>query len=213
LQEQKLTDERNAFVESLRSRATVVVRLQPPATIRVEVSTEGAPSRGAPDAPVTIVEFSEFQCPFCSRAQPTLKQILERYAGKVKLVHRDFPLDSLHPRARPAAEAARCARDQEKFWEYHDLVFKNFPQASADDLKRYASQAGLDVTRFEGCLSAGVHKTAVQDDVDEGTKLGVTGTPAFFINGRLISGAQPLDAFVRVIEDELARIATGQKEK
>jgi protein-disulfide isomerase len=136
--------------------------------------------------------------------QATLKQLLERYPGKVKLVYRDFPLDSLHPLARRASEAARCANDQRKFWEYHDAVFSHFPQASPEDLKTYADEVGLDVAKFESCLSDGVHKAAVQRDIDEGTRLGVTGTPAFFINGRLLSGAQPLEAFVKVIEEELA---------
>ncbi len=204
LQQQKLGARRALFLESLRSQAKIVVHLQPPPVIRLEVSIEGAPFRGAADAPVTLVEFSEFQCPFCSRVQATLKQLLERYPGKVKLVYRDFPLDALHPLARPAAEAARCAQDQGKFWEYHDMLFAHFPQAAPDDLRRYAEQVGLDVTKFDRCLSAGVHKATVQRDLDEGTRLGVNGTPAFFINGRPLPGAQPLEAFVRVIDEELA---------
>jgi protein-disulfide isomerase len=209
LQNQKLITKRQEFLNSLRSQAKIVVHLKPPPVTRVEVSVAGAPFRGAADAPVTIVEFSEFQCPFCHRVQATLKQLLERYPGKVKLVHRDFPLDSLHPLARRASEAARCANDQRKFWEYHDAVFSHFPQASPGDLKKYAEEVGLDVAKFEGCLSGGVHKAAVQRDIDDGSRLGVTGTPAFFINGRLLSGAQPFDAFVRVIEDELARTAAS----
>lgn len=212
LQQQKLNAGRDQFIASLRSQGKVVVRLQPPPVVRVQLSTAGAPFRGVPDAPVTIVEFSEFQCPFCHRVQATLKQILERYPGKVKLVYRDFPLDSLHPLARGASEAARCANDQGKFWEYHDTVFSHFPQASSEDLKRYAEQVGLDIAKFEACLSGGVHKAAVQSDVDEGTRAGVTGTPAFFINGRLLQGAQPLEAFTRVIEDELSRLVGSGKQ-
>jgi protein-disulfide isomerase len=203
LQQQKLTIRRQRFVESLRSQAKVVVRLQAPAVVRVAVSTEGAPIRGAAEAPVTLVEFSDFHCPFCNRAQATLKQVLERYPDKVKLVYRDFPLDRLHPRARPAAEAARCAHDQGKFWEYHDLLYANTPRAASEDLRRYAQQVGLNVAKFEQCVSSGVHKAAVQRDIDEGGRLGVTGTPAFFINGRPLEGAQPLEAFVRLIEEEL----------
>jgi protein-disulfide isomerase len=210
LQQHKLMERRELFIEGLKSQSNVIIRLKPPTVIRVNVSTDGAPFRGAADAPVTIVEFSEFQCPFCNRAQPTLKQILERYPGKVKLVHRDFPIDSLHPRARPAAEAARCAQDQGKFWDYHDLLFASFPQAAPDDLQRLARQVGLDMTKFESCLSGGMHKTTVQRDIEEGTRLGVTGTPAFFINGRALTGAQPLQAFTRVIDDELARTASRE---
>jgi protein-disulfide isomerase len=213
LQQQKLTARREAFVESLRSQGKVVVRLQPPPAIRVEVSTAGAPVRGAADAPVTVVEFSDFECPFCKQTRPTLKQLLERYPGKVRLAYRDFPLDSIHPQARRAAEAARCAQDQGKFWEYHDVLFIQSPQLAPDDLRRYAGQVGLDVTKFDSCLAAGVHKAAVQRDLDEGNRLGITGTPAFFINGRTLTGAQPLEAFTRLIDQELAGVATSGKGK
>ena len=213
LQQQKLTARREAFVESLRSQGKVVVRLQPPPVIRVEVSTEGAPIRGAADAPVTIVEFSDFECPFCKQAHPTLKQLLERYPGKVRLAYRDFPLDSIHPKARRASEAARCAHDQGKFWEYHDVLFTQSPQLAPNDLRRYAGQVGIDVTKFDSCLATGVHKAAVQRDLDEGNRLGITGTPAFFINGRTLTGAQPLEAFTRLIDQELARLAASGKGK
>ncbi len=213
LQQQKLTIRREVFVESLRSQGKVVVRLQPPSAIRVQVSADGAPVRGAADAPVTIVEFSDFECPFCKQTHPTLKQLLERYPGKVRLAYRDFPLDSIHPQARRAAEAARCASDQGKFWEYHDVLFTQSPQLALEDLRRYAGQVGLDVTKFDGCLAAGVNKAAVQRDLDEGNRLGITGTPAFFINGRTLTGAQPPEAFTRLIEQELARIAASGKGK
>ena len=196
---------------SLRSQGKVIVRLQPLPVIRVEVSTQGAPVRGAADAPVTLVEFSDFECPFCKQAQPTLKQLLERYPGKVRIAYRDFPLESIHPQARRAAEAARCAHDQGKFWEYHDALFTASPKLSADDLKRYATEVGLDGTKFDACVAGGSHKAAVQQDLDEGKELGITGTPAFFINGRPLSGAQPLEAFTKVIDDELTRVATLEK--
>jgi len=169
----------------------------------VKVPVDGAPVRGAADAPVTLVEFSDFHCPFCKRVQPTLAQLLERYPGKVKMVYRDFPIDSLHPQARRAAEAARCAQDQGKFWEYHDLSYAGPASATPKELERYAGQVGLDVTVFGRCLSSSVHRAAVQRDIDEGDRLGISGTPAFFINGRPFTGAQPLEAFVRAIEEEL----------
>jgi protein-disulfide isomerase len=135
--------------------------------------------------------------------QATLAQLLERYPGKVKLVYRDLPLDSLHPEARRAAEAARCARDQGKFWEYHDLLFAGPPRAAPGDLERYAGQVGLDLAAFGGCVSGGAHRAAVQQDLDEAARLGLSGTPAFFINGRPLTGAQPLEVFVRIVEEEL----------
>jgi protein-disulfide isomerase len=204
LQQQALAAQRARFVEALRSQAKVVDRLRAPPIVRVDVQGDGAPVRGPVDAPVTLVEFSDFHCPFCKRVQATLTQLLARYPGKLKLVFRDFPIDSLHPQARRAAEAARCARDQGKFWEYHDVVFAGPPQAAPEDLGRYATQVGLDLATFEGCLSGGVHRAAVQRDVDEAGRLGLDGTPAFFINGRPLTGAQPVEAFARVIEEELA---------
>ena len=204
LQKQKLVTRRQAYAQSLRSQASVVVHLQEPPAFRAEVGVEGAPFRGPATAPVTIVEFSDFQCPYCKQVVPTLTQVLSRYGEKVKLVFRDFPIDSLHPQARKAAEAARCARDQGKFWEYHDALFANSPNASPEHLKTYAEQVGLDVPSFERCRGSGTHAAAVQKDIEEGARLGVTGTPVFFINGELLSGAQPLEGFARVIERELA---------
>jgi protein-disulfide isomerase len=177
--------------------------------VRVDVPIEGAPVRGSADAAVTLVEFSDFHCPFCRRVQPTLKELLERYPGKVKLVYRDFPIDSLHPEARRAAEAARCARDQGKFWEYHDVLFAEAPKAAPEDLERFAGKVGLDLATFRSCLSGETHRAAVQRDFDDGTRLGVAGTPAFFINGRPFSGAKPIEEFARLVEEELARTAGG----
>jgi protein-disulfide isomerase len=205
LQNQKLATRQETFLQSLRSQASVVVRLLAPPVFGPEVSVVGAPFRGPAAARVTIVEFSDFHCPFCKQVLATLTQLLSRYGEKVKLVYRDFPIDSLHPLARKAAEAARCAHDQGKFWEYHDALFGNAPGASPEQLKAFAQQVGLDLPRFERCFSSGTHAAAVQKDVDEGIRVGVTGTPAFFINGQLLSGAQPLESFVRVIDGELAR--------
>ena len=210
LQNQKLAAKREEFLTSLRSQAKIVDNLNPPPIARVKVSVDGAPFKGPANAPVTIVEFSDFECPFCKRAHPTLTQLFEKYAGKVKLVYRDFPLESIHPQARRAAEAARCANDQGKFWDYYDILFTESPKLASDDLKRYAGQVGIDVNKFDDCLSGGVHKTAVQKDIDEGMRLGVSGTPAFFVNGRLLSGAQPIEAFARIIEEELTRISSLQ---
>jgi protein-disulfide isomerase len=205
LQNQKLAARREAFIQSLRSQAKVAVHLKAAPIFRAEVSVDGAPFKGSAMAPVTIVEFTDFHCPFCKRVLPTLGQLDSQYGDNVRLVFRDFPIDNLHPGARKAHEAARCAHEQGKFWAYHDALFANAPEASPEQLKTYAKEVGLDVPAFEQCFNSGTYQAAVQRDVEEGTGVGVTGTPAFFINGRLISGAQPLERFVRVIEEELAR--------
>jgi protein-disulfide isomerase len=205
LQNQKLAAQRQAFLRSLRSEARVVVHLKAPPVFRAEVAMDGAPFKGPATAPVTIVKFEDFHCPFCKRVQPALTEILSRYGDKVRLVHRDFPIDRLHPEASKAHEAARCANDQEKFWAYHDVLYANAPKGSPEQLKAYAQEVGLDLAAFEHCLNSGKYQAAVQQDVEGRTHAGVTGTPAFFINGQLISGAQPVDSFVRVIDEELAR--------
>lgn len=205
LQNQALQTRREAFIQSLRSQAKIVVNLKPPPILRVDVSIDGAPFKGPAKAPVTIVEFSDFHCPFCRRVLPTLAQLESRYGEKIKLVFRDFPIENLHPGATKAHEAARCANEQGKFWAYHDKLFASPPKSSAEILKGLAKEAGLDIARFETCFDSGKYQAAVKKDIDEGQRVGVTGTPAFFINGRLVSGAQPLDAFTRVIDDELGR--------
>ncbi|MCL4813674.1 MAG: thioredoxin domain-containing protein [Vicinamibacteraceae bacterium] len=203
LTQQKQIARHQEFVKSLRDKANVSVSLARPPVTRHAVNTEGAFSRGPDNAKITIVEFSDFHCPFCRRVQPALTQVLERYPNDVRLVYKDFPLDSLHPQARDAAEAARCAGDQGKFWEYHDALYASGPDASPAALKAHAEKVGLDAAAFERCLASDTHAAAVQRDAEEAEALGATGTPAFFINGRFVSGALPLDAFVRIIEDEL----------
>jgi len=209
LQQQKLSARRGTYLASLRAQAKIIDRLEPPPVVRVDVATAGAPVRGAPDAAVTVVEFSDFECPFCKQAHGTVAKVMERYAGKIKLAYRDLPLENIHPQARRAAEAARCARDGGKFWEYHDLLFVQSPKLAPDDLKRYAREVGLDGDKFDACLASGAHREPVQKDIDEATRLGINGTPAFFINGRLLTGAQPVEAFARIIDDELTRTASA----
>ena len=203
LREQKLAERKSGYFNNLRSNAKVMSYLKPPPIYRAQVLTNGAPSKGAEKAPVTIVKFEDFECPFCRTVQPTLTELLKKYNGKVRLVHKDLPLE-IHPKAQLAAEAARCAGDQGKFWEYHDALYNNAPNLRPADLKAYAKRLGLDLPSFEQCLASGKHRRAVQKDLADGAKLGLTGTPSFFINGREISGAQPLEAFAMIIDEELA---------
>jgi protein-disulfide isomerase len=202
LQNQLLNARREQFLQTLRVQAKVVVNLPPP-SFRIKVATDGEPFRGSATAPVTIVEFSDFHCPFCGKVQTTLTQVLARYGEKVRLVYHHFPIDQLHPQARKAAEAAMCANEQGKFWAYHDQLYANGPNASPTKLKALAQAAGLDVATFESCLMSGKYQAAVQKDVEEAARLGLTSTPTFLINGRTLSGAQPLETFARTIEEEL----------
>jgi protein-disulfide isomerase len=203
LANQRQTGRRTEFVESLRKSAQVDVRLAPPRVFRAKVAADGFPARGPATAPVTIVEFSDFHCPYCRAVQPTLHEVLSKYPGKVRLVYRHFPLDSLHPEARRVAEASICAAEQDRFWQFHDRVYASGPDASTDTLQRLAGEAGLDGAKFATCLSSGRAAATVEKDVEEGERNGVSGTPGFFVNGRALSGNQPLDAFVRIIDEEL----------
>ncbi|MEK6891803.1 MAG: DsbA family protein [Nanoarchaeota archaeon] len=172
---------------------------------KVEVSAGNIPFKGQKSAPVTIIEFSDFQCPYCERFYTqTLPLIDENYikTGKVKLTFRNFPL-SFHQYAQKAAEASECANEQNKFWEYHNKLFENQHSLDTDSLKKYASELGLDANKFNSCLDTGKMKSIVQKDFDDGAKYGVSGTPAFFINGISIVGAQPYDAFKQIIDQEL----------
>lgn len=207
LQNQKLAAKREEFLKSLRAQANVVVNLKAPPVHRIEVPIQGAPSRGGAQAPVTIVEFSDFHCPFCKQVVPTLVKLESQYGDKLKLVFRDFPIEGLHPGASKAHEAARCANEQGKFWAYHDKLFAGPSSSSPELFKGFAKAVGLNDAAFETCLGSGKHQEAIKKDIEEGQRAGVTGTPAFFINGRLLSGAQSLEAFSRVIDEELTRSA------
>jgi protein-disulfide isomerase len=193
------------FFKTLRAKAKVTTYLKPPPPLRVDVPINGAPIRGAGKGRVTIVKFEDYQCPYCKTVQPTFLELLKRYDGKIKLVHKDLPLDEIHPQARPAAEAAGCAGDQGKFWDYHDKLYAQSPKFAVEDLKSAAKEVGLNLASFEQCFTSGKFKGAVQKDLNDGVNLGLTGTPAFFINGREISGAQPIDAFAAIIDEELAQ--------
>ncbi|MEZ5292462.1 MAG: thioredoxin domain-containing protein [Vicinamibacterales bacterium] len=185
-----------------RSGPAVNISLDPP---RYDVAiADHDPSRGPKDAPITIVEFSEYQCPFCARVTPTLKALEEKYAGKIRLIYKDFPLQN-HLQAPKAAEAAHCAGDQGKYWELHDRMFQNQQQLQVPQLKQSAGALGLDQAKFDQCLDSGKYASIVQEDIAYGEKMGVGSTPTIYINGRLVSGAQPPAVFEDIIDDELAR--------
>jgi len=153
---------------------------------------------------VTIIEFSDYQCPYCRQVEPTVKDLLAKYGDKVSFSYRDFPLTAIHNQAMIAAEASRCAEEQGKFWEYHDQLFAA-PKLDKDTLIEYARNLKLDDKQFSACLTGEKYKPEIQKDLDEGSKAGVTGTPGFFISGIALSGAQGQDAFARIIDDELSR--------
>jgi protein-disulfide isomerase len=173
-------------------------------TVKVDVTYDRARLRGSPEAPVIIVEFSDFQCPFCRRVQETLRNLLEKYQGQVSLGYRDFPLRELHPESDLAAEASRCAGERGKFWEYHDLLFGNPGQLNSARAIEFARSLGLNVASFDSCVSSAKYKKQIERDIQDGIRAGVTGTPGIFINGLLISGAQPEAVFEKAIAAELA---------
>jgi protein-disulfide isomerase len=189
--------------ELARSGTEVRILLDPPRR-PVEVG-EDDPSAGDEDADVTVVAFSDFQCPFCARVEPTLKQVRERYGARVRLVWKDFPLTTIHPDAFKAAEAGHCAADQQKYWAYHDRMFANQSALTPRSLKQYAQDEGLDVGRFVGCLDSAKYRARVEASLESGATLGVESTPTIFINGRMVSGAQPYETFAALIDEELAR--------
>lgn len=205
LRSQRVGERRAAYVATLRARSQVVTSLPEPPSPRLQLSSDTSFVRGLGAAPVVIVEFSDFQCPFCKGASRTITQLLDMYRGKVKWVFRDFPIESLHPTAPRAHEAARCAGAQGKFWEYHDLLFERSPRHAPEELRQYAGELGLDGAAFARCLDSGRYRGEITRDIQEGTRVGVRSTPTFFINGRKLIGAKPLSAFQQLIESELAK--------
>ncbi|HSD27813.1 MAG TPA: thioredoxin domain-containing protein [Vicinamibacteria bacterium] len=193
---------RAAWEKELRDAARVAVRLEAPRA--VVAIPAGAPSTGPVDAPVTVVEFTDYQCPYCHRAQGVVDQLLQRYSGRIRFVHLDFPLDG-HPGAVPAARAARCAGEQGKFWEYHRDLMTAPGTLDAADLERRAAALRLDRASFGACVASGRHDEAIQASFRQGDEIGVSGTPAYFVNGRMISGARPIESFTELIDEELAR--------
>jgi len=175
---------------------------RPDPSERYTVNTKGSPARGPESAPVTLVEFSDFQCPYCSRVTPTLDQIKEEYGDKVRVVFKHLPL-RIHSKAPAAHAAAEAAHRQGKFWEMHDKIFANQREMSPEKYEEYAVEIGLDVDQFKRDVADDAVKSRVDADANEAATLGVSGTPGFFINGRFMSGARPFNSFKSIIDEEL----------
>lgn len=200
LERQEQSQRREQMMAKLRAGEPVKVLLVEP---RVKVESGGHPWNGGKDAPVTVVEFSDFQCPFCRAAESSIKAIKEKYGDKIRLVYLDFPL-GMHPHAMDAARAGRCAGEQGKFWQFHDAMFANQAKLAPADLKAQAKQLGLDTKAFDTCFDGNKYDVPIHKDMSQGESLGVTATPTFFINGREVVGAQPPEKFEEVIDEELA---------
>ncbi len=194
-------DEQRRYLDALRAKYHASVLLEP----RREAVAADGPARGPAGAAVTIVEFSDFQCPFCGRLEPVLTRVLAKYPGQVRLVYRNYPLSELHPQAQKAAEAALCAQQQGKFWQMHDLLFAEQTSLGIDDLKDKAQRIGLARAAFDECLDSGKMRDAVAADVEAGEALGIQGTPGSFVNGRFISGVVEESDLSAIIDDELRR--------
>jgi len=199
-----------AVVQALNSSNIARTAPTPGPAPFVNVSVDDDPAWGPEDAPVVIVEFSDYQCPYCERFhQETYSQIRAAYEGSIRFVYRDMPLSQIHPDAMLAAEAAGCANEQGAFWDYHDLLFNNQQDLSRTALGSYATQIGLDINTFNQCLDTGRYQQEITSDMQAAASYGVQGTPTFFINGRPLVGAQPFTVFAAMIDEELAKAAGG----
>lgn len=195
---------RAMLVEELKSKNAGEVKVMLEAPRYTVPTSDDDPVRGNPAAPITIVEFSDYQCPFCARVNPTLAKVRETYGDKVKIVFKDYPLPN-HPQAPKASEAARCAGEQKKYWEMHDAMFANQRALEVPMLKQTARAIGLDGGAFDSCLDSGKHAAAVRAGFALGERMGVNSTPTLYINGRPLIGAMPFENFKAIIDEELAR--------
>lgn len=198
-EKKRLSDE---LRKVLFAEAGVEILLSPP---RVEVDIpDGTPTQGPDDAPIVLVEYTDFQCPYCNRVQPILKALMERYEGQIRHVFKNLPLP-MHPQAQLAGEAALCSQDQGKFWEFHDWLFANQRTMNRDSMEAAAGELGMDAEAFTACVDQGTHAARVHSDMIEARSFGITGTPGFLVNGRVITGSQPIEEFETIIDEELER--------
>jgi protein-disulfide isomerase len=207
LRERRLAKAKSTYLASLRKEASIVVRSRAP---RAEISLKETPVRGPSDAAVTLLEYADFECPYCQQIQPTLEKLIADYQGRVAFAYKDAPLP-MHSRAQKAAEAAHCAGTQGKYWEYHNLLMSN-KQLDLSQLKEQARQLQLDGVAFDKCLDSGEQSKLVQAQLSEAVGLGVQGTPTFFINGRIVNGVVSYEALRGIIEEELAARAAREKQ-
>ena len=207
LKNEAIQQQRNAFIQGLWQLAVndgeLSILLAPP---RIEITPDGSRMRGDPKAPITIVEFSDFSCPFCLKAEASISAVMAQYPGQVKLSYRDFPLRELHPNAERAAEAARCAGEQDKFWEYHDQLFANQKRQDPEGLMDDARALNLDEPKFAACLSSGRYRQQIDQDVQMGSRAGIEATPGFYINDTFVNGAQPPEVYERIVDQKLAAL-------
>jgi protein-disulfide isomerase len=207
LRETRLEKAKAAYVQSLRKDATVMISLAPP---RADIQLNDAPVRGPLNAQVKVVEYADYECPYCQQVYPTLQKLESEYKGKVAFAYKDMPLP-MHSHAQKAAEAAQCAGEQGKYWEYHDVLFSN-KELELPALKQDAAALKLDTSAFDKCLDSDQTAPKIKSELQEAQNLGIQGTPAFFINGRFLSGAVGYDQLRAAIEEELAS-ATAPKER
>jgi len=208
LENRKSQEKVTEYAKSLRERYNVSVYLEEPRLPHVEVDVKGSPALGPADAPVTVVEFSDYQCPVCRQSHEVVRKIREAFGERIQWIFKDYPL-KMHKYAQKAAEAARCAADQGKFWEYQDALFGADGDLTPHRLQGYAAGLHLDTGRFAQCLAQGTFQKAVEQDILEGKRIGVNATPSFLINGRLITGFIELNRFKTLIEQELNRVEPG----
>lgn len=204
LSQQKRFREVARYAKSLEAKYKVTIFLKEPEVLLTRVDTSGSPSIGPADAPVVVVEFSDYQCPACRQAHETVLKVREVYKDRVRWVFKDFPLRK-HKDARRAAEAAHCAAEQNKFWEYQNALYSSRDELTQDRLEQFGQEIGLSREQFSKCLESGKHQAAVDKDIEDARKAGVDSTPVFIINGKLMVGGLPLEQFKTVIDEELAR--------
>ncbi len=195
---------RAAFIENLRKQANINVLLMPPSA---DIDIAKAYTKGAPDAPVVFVEFADYECPYCQKVNPQIQQLKKDYGDKLAIVYKDFPLP-MHHGSEKAAEAARCAGEQGKFWEYHDVLFYS-KQVEVDALKEHARVLKLNGDTFDTCLDSGKEANAVKQDLEEAKSLGLTGTPSFFVNGHFVSGVIDYATLRDIVNQQLNALAAS----